>query len=731
MLISLENALPGMTLAEDVYGQQGYLLAPKGHQLDTVLIQLCKNYSIASLPITDDSTPSSQQPLSAAPKIAAAPAAQPRFSVAINHDALSARLVVEPNENGPDCELDLATIMQVLAKHEITFGIDTNQIAKLIEQWNQSKRRYELHTIAQGLAPKPAAEGPLQCKLQHITCQKDFELVSKAHYFWEVARELPLLEPVKLRQVVAEKQVVHPAVPGRNIFGIHLFSEEVIAIDLTLQEGVEYSEDKKRIFATSEGVLYAFEDTIGILPLDFNGIFSITVAPNAMSATLNVHPAGPGGSLPGKKELARLIAEQSIVYGIDTTIIDHTIAACASGTPPEEPVIIAQGSEPVHGENGHIEYHFSTTSSLTPKTNSDGSVDYKSVEIVNSVAKNQLLASCHPPLSGVDGATVLGTKILADKGVPARLPVGPHTVPDPSNPDHLQAATDGIVRLTGEAVEVCEGFVIPGNVDFSTGNINYDKTVIVNGDIKSGFDVHCGEDLQISGTIEESHITVGGNLLCRYGFVGQGRGIIEAKGDVNLGFMKNQTVKSFKSITIAKEAINCTLRARNAITVHGSPLSVAGGTLIARVSIIVHTVGNHSGIRTHLEAGRDYLVVEELALLERQQHDLTTQCAKQENLLAGLQKTTRHKKLPTAKEQLQKDEYVASIHHLQQQLFIIDHRKTILSNRMYQLNDASIKIEHMAFAGTMFKFGDRRHLLKEEVSGPKTIRYYNQEIHFL
>lgn len=730
MLIELENALPGMTLAEDVCGQQGYLIAKKGQQLDTVIIELCKNNSIASLPITDDYTPS-EQLWSAKPEDAAATAvAQPRLSVAIGHDALSARLIVEPDENYPDCELDFATIIQVLAQHEITFGIDTNQITKLIEQWRQAKRRYELHTIAQGFAPKPAAEGPLQHKFQYITCRKDFELVHKARYFWEVTKELPLIEPITSQQVVAEKQIMHPAVPGKNIFGVPLFSEEVIAIDHALQEGVVYSEDKNSIIATSNGVLYAFEDTIGILPLDFSGTFSVTIAPDAMSAAVNIHPAGPGGSLPGRNELTRLIAEESIVYGIDTAVIDHIIAACAAGKPPEEPVIIAHGSEPVHGENGRIEYHFNTTSSLKPKENSDGSVNYKSVEIVTSVEKNQLLASCHPPSSGVDGSTVLGKKILANKGVPARLPLGPHTEPDPSNPDHLRATTDGIVRLTAGGVEVCEGFVIPGDVDFSTGNVNFEKTVVVNGDVKSGFDVHCGGDLQISGTIEECHITVGGNLLCRYGFVGQGRGIIEAKGDVNIGFMKNQTVKSFKSITIAKEAINCTLRARNAINVHGNPLSVAGGTLIARVSITVHTVGNHSGIRTHLEAGLDYLVVEELALLEHQQNDLALQCTKQAKLLAEMQKATHNKKLPTANEQLQISQYVAAIQHLQQQLQVIDERKNILSEKMYQLTDASIKVEHKAFAGTMFKFGDRHHLLKEELSGPKTIRYYNQEIHF-
>ena len=91
------------------------------------------------------------------------------------------------------------------------------------------------------------------------------------------------------------------------------------------------------------------------------------------------------------------------------------------------------------------------------------------------------------------------------------------------------SATDGFVRYVNSTIEVSEGLVIAGDVDFSTGHIKYGKNVVISGDIKSGFNVECVGDLQVNGTIEDSKVTIGGNLLCRMGFVGQGKGLIDAK----------------------------------------------------------------------------------------------------------------------------------------------------------------------------------------------------------
>ena len=50
---------------------------------------------------------------------------------------------------------------------------------------------------------------------------------------------------------------------------------------------------------------------------------------------------------------------------------------------------------------------------------------------------------------------------------------------------------------------------------------------------------------------------------------------------------------------------------------------------------------------------------------------------------------------------------------------------------MYDFANAYIKIEHAAMPGTIFKIGERKHLVKQEIIGPKSVRYVDAEIRIL
>ena len=54
-----------------------------------------------------------------------------------------------------------------------------------------------------------------------------------------------------------------------------------------------------------------------------------------------------------------------------------------------------------------------------------------------------------------------------------------------------------------------------------------------------------------------------------------------------------------------------------------------------------------------------------------------------------------------------------------------------LEKRLYNCEGAYIKIERSAFPGTLFKFGERHFIVKEEIIGPKTVRLIEHEIKVL
>jgi hypothetical protein len=212
------------------------------------------------------------------------------------------------------------------------------------------------------------------------------------------------------------------------------------------------------------------------------------------------------------------------------------------------------------------------------------------------------------------------------------------------------------------------------------------------------------------------------------GFIGQGKGLISAKGDVNIAFMKNQTIKSRQNIAIAKEALNASLYARKTITVHGNPLSVAGGKLMARDSIVVFTVGNLSGMKTVLEAGIDFTLVEEMEKCDSQIAELNTGKHKLVETIQKFEKMHDAKHKLSPKDELFLGKLRSSIAKFDQQIKTLDDRKKIIASKMYSFTSCFIKIEHSAMPGTIFKIGNRHFSVKQEIIGPKTVHLINDEI---
>jgi len=63
-----------------------------------------------------------------------------------------------------------------------------------------------------------------------------------------------------------------------------------------------------------------------------------------------------------------------------------------------------------------------------------------------------------------------------------------------------------------------------------------------------------------------------------------------------------------------------------------------------------------------------------------------------------------------------------------QQMAALEERKKLIMKKLYYFDIALIKIEHAALPGTLFKFGERHYLVKDEVIGPKTVRLIDHEI---
>ncbi len=718
--LSLSKAVTGMTLTEDISVPGKGVLFARNSVISQSMLATLEQQGIHEISV---SSPNEENGSDKADS-----SCPPEITVTISEDSMQADLGIEPIPERI-CELSVDDLSQALLLKGVIHGIQQKKLTEAVTRWVREKKAFTIEAAAVGAQPIPGREGGFHMTVKHLGNPADIDIARSCTFCWQLIDQTGApIQRIRPGDVVAKRQPGSPPVPGTTVTGEPVPTSKNISAENRLEDSVSLSEDGAAAVAAIEGVAFELDGVIGIASLRFDASAELIVKPDGMQADILVHRACEGGNPPSEKAIYELIAENNIVYGIDKAEIAHLLAQLAKGEYPDAGVTIARGTPPQHGENGSVQFFFNPDTTLKPRENPDGSVNFKNVELVQAVSAGDKLARLTPPGEGTSGTDIFGRNLPCKSGTPATLPQGANTKIAADDPNTLVAGINGNVTYNGAVVEVSEGFIINGDVDFSTGNIQYEKSIVVTGDIKAGFSVNCGGDLQVAGAIEDCAVESGGSVLCKHGFVGQGKGVIEAKGDVNIGFMKNQEIRSRGNVSIAREALNCTIFARKTITISGNPLSAAGGLLFARDTISVHTVGNASGSKTILEIGTDFSLLEEMRKTEESLEEMEENSRKLKKTADRFTSQLRlRRKLPPKDEQLYAKlrktlaRYVEEIKALQQ-------RQAIIRQKMHNFDEAYIHVEHSALTGTVFKIGERQHLLREPVVGPKTIRLLKHEI---
>jgi uncharacterized protein len=306
------------------------------------------------------------------------------------------------------------------------------------------------------------------------------------------------------------------------------------------------------------------------------------------------------------------IAEQLKTSGIAADINEAAIKDAVERKAWNESILIAQGREPQRGTDGTVEYYFDIHPKSTPKINADGSVDYRNLNISQSVTAGQELARLIMPQVGIDGVDVFGKVIPAPKGKFAKLSKGKNT--SYANPENtvIKSDIDGNVKMNyGGTVEVDAAFTVGKDVDFNTGNIDITGDLVIQGDIKSGFKVKATGEIDISGTVEDGEIETDGTVLVKRGFIGDGKGVIKAGKDAIVRFVHGQKVFAGNDIYIHEEAVQAELTACGSIIAQDGKGVIIGGTARAGKTLTAKILGNNRYTKTEI------VVAEKVGMQER------------------------------------------------------------------------------------------------------------------
>jgi uncharacterized protein (DUF342 family) len=321
-------------------------------------------------------------------------------------------------------------------------------------------------------------------------------------------------------------------------------------------------------------------------------------------------------------EVMTKIEAAGVRYGVNSESIKR---ACQQ---PGPKLSVATGQPPKDGQDARIVYTFNLEKSSKPIENENGSVDYKNINLFTTVCKGDVLAEKTTPVPGKSGTDVLGNAIQPKPGRDLPLPLGKNVIADGNK---IVAAISGQVMIINNKVHVMPVIVINGDVDFSSGNIEFTGNVTVKGSVQPGFSIKAGGDIEVQGSVSGGVIE-GRNITIRMGIQGMFRGHLKASQNVYAKFIENSNVSADGDVYVSDVILHSHISAKHKVIVEGRRGMIVGGQITAGEEIRAKVAGTQLAIATELEVGVNPVLREEY-------HDLCKNIHKVEASLDQTQKS--------------------------------------------------------------------------------------------
>lgn len=325
---------------------------------------------------------------------------------------------------------------------------------------------------------------------------------------------------------------------------------------------------------------------------------SLRVTKDGLKAYLTLYMHDSDLSLENRvnliKEIYDALKAEGIVYGIDTQVL-------AAQLKPGVEYLIAEGTAPINGTDAEVKLY--QISDLKPQVVDQGKVNHYELNLINHIKAGEWLGERKEPTPGTPGKTVKGKEIPA---IPGRnLPLLYDRVSVQEHCENgvttLYSKKNGAVYYKGDSIGVYDYLEIKGDIDFSTGNVDFDGFLSIKGTVEDNFSVASSRDLEILGEYgvgaAESISSLEGNVYIRGGITGKNRAVVRCKKNLYVKFLSDITVECEGSVYIGFYSMNSNIRAKQVI-VESPKGRIIGGEIDADIQISAPEIGNKGESRT-------------------------------------------------------------------------------------------------------------------------------------
>jgi uncharacterized protein len=427
----------------------------------------------------------------------------------------------------------------------------------------------------------------------------------------------------------------------------------------------------------------------------------VKITDDKMKAFITLHRAAKEGAGLTQNEIMSELDSYGIKYGIDERLIEQMVLKNIY----EREVCIASG-KPVKNEEGvKIKYYFDINPGKPFLMDEYGKINLKELNLIQNKKKDDILAEIIEPVTGEDGINIFNEIVWFQKGQNADVRNGLNTV---FSEDGLKIISliDGHVIFKNSVVMV-EPLVTVNDVNYETGNIDFDGTVLVNGTIADGFSVKAGGSIQVGQSVGKVFLEAGQDVILKAGMNGNHlEGNISCKGNIYARFIEGTNIECRGNLFAEEAVMNSTVKVGKNLLLVGRRAELIGGEAIIGKSLRCKKIGNDSGIKTKINIGYDPETLRLIAELKRKIEENKDKLAE---ILENRQKLEKIK--TSGFTDIQKIEksiynYQSLEIRLKDEILIMEKDFKDAKKMMIPGNDSIILAESTIFPGTEITFGE-------------------------
>ncbi len=442
-----------------------------------------------------------------------------------------------------------------------------------------------------------------------------------------------------------------------------------------------------------------------------NGQAKVTISRDQLKAFLTV--TAPVGSGVGctMEEVKKSLANHNVVFGL----IEGNISEALMESNWEQEFLIAEGKPPVNGIDAKIEYRFPLPKErIGPKVDEQGNVDYHDLGLIFNVRKGSPLAERIPPTEGTPGTSVTGTEIGAKNGKDIRLPKGKNTVVD-TEEKLLYAVIDGNVTITDNKIVVDPLLQIAGDVDYSSGDIDFVGDVMINGNVNTGFKVKAEGNIEIRGFIEGAEVTAGGSVLVKGGITGGVKGIVRARENVSCRFVENSRVEAGKDVIVKDSIMQSFIKAGGSVRVNDKKAIIVGGIIQAFQEVESKVLGSQLATQTIVEVGINPHYREEYQKILKVKTEKKRVFDNLSNNLQVFQKSGISPENLSESKRLTLLKMLEEFKKLRQEMTEMDERTLYLEEQFNRVSAAKVKVLETVYPGVRISIGQAIYIVNDAI----------------